>query len=87
MRAFFAQFTMDASLRASEISSNAMCVHALTEFTFEFTSHVRDQVIHGTCPVYPNQLKHRQDVFWRSGTQTLVRLSPPAQRDPLLHLD
>ena len=38
------------------------CLMPCAEFAFEFTSQVRDQVIHGTCPAYPNHLKHRQDV-------------------------
>ena len=69
-----------------------MSCHKLTELSFEFTSLVRDQVTHGTCPMYPNHLKY--PAFWTaleskcwiswqdqqfSDTQTLARLSPRAQ--------
>ena len=51
------------SFGCSEILSNAVSFHKLTEFSLEFTSHVRDQVIHGTCPTYPNHLKYRHNVI------------------------
>ena len=80
IRAFFAQFTMEASLwistkpraltpliafLAADFQIPPYCVQQvdsatelqMLEFTFEFTSHVRDQVIHGACPIYPNHLK------------------------------
>ena len=44
-----------------------MSFHKFTELSFEFTSHVRDQVTHGTCPIYPNHLKYRQNVIWPFG--------------------
>ena len=103
IRAFFAQFTMEKSLRMSTKpraptyfiafqaaafqipplrSTCPFChgasgavkyyrislgFHKLTEFSIELTSHVGEQVTHGTCPIDPNHLKHRQDVvrpFW-----------------------
>ena len=47
----------------TEILSNAVGFHKLTALSFEFTSHVRDQVTHGTCPTHPNHLTYRQNVI------------------------
>ena len=66
------------SFRCSEIFSDTMGFHKLTEFTLELTSHVGDQVTHRTCPTYPNHLKHRQDIIrpfgWHWNFQELKHL-------------
>ena len=48
-------------------ASDAMSFHNLTELSFEFTSHVRDQVTHGTCPNLskPSQVPTKRHLaFW-----------------------
>ena len=55
------------SFGCCEILFDAVSFHKLTEFSLEFTSHVGDQVIHGTCPIYPFHLKYRQNVVWPFG--------------------
>ena len=44
-----------------KMESHTVRFKELTEFTFKFTSHVRDQMID------PNHLEHRQNIVWPPG--------------------
>ena len=123
IRAFFAQFTMEASLRiptkpraptsliaflaaAFQIpplrSTSPFCHGASDAVKYcripwastnspsspsKLTSHVGDQVTHGTCPIYPNHLKHRQDVIrpfgwhWKANVESRGEISYPMLRN------